>query len=68
LSTRAHIALTHEDSAVSHLELDVALLLDPNVLGLPSVLGRDVLYRGHLHFDPSAGGVYFDAPKGSFVI
>jgi hypothetical protein len=68
LATPASVAFLHEDSTTSRFVLDVGLLLSPDTAGIPSVLGRDILFRGDLHFDPAAGAVYFDAPRGSFVI
>ena len=43
--------------------VSVALLLDESFAGLPSILGRDILFHGELRFDPAAGRVFFDPPK-----
>ena len=68
VNTPVSIAFRHEDGDATLLGLDLALLVEPDSADLPSVLGRDVLFRGSLHFDPVAGEGYFDVPKGSFVI
>lgn len=64
----ATIAFRHDDTDATLVGLRLPLLLSPESTSIPSVLGRDVLYRGPLHFDPAAPTVYFDAPKGSFLI
>jgi hypothetical protein len=66
--SRASIAFRHDDSDATLIGLPLALLADAGSAGLPSILGREVLFSGDLRFDPSAGRVYFDPPKGSFIL
>ena len=63
-ATHIGLEFTHDDAEVSSFDLNVLLLLDPGSLGLPSLLGRDMLFRGPLHFDPVGGRVSLDLPKG----
>ena len=64
-TTRAVLAMRHEDADATLIGLQVVVLTDDGSAGLPSWLGRDVLIQGPLHFEPFDGAVYFDPPKGS---
>ena len=67
-ATRVGLEFSHEDGEASAFDMSVLLLLDPGSLGVPSLLGRDILFRGPLHFDPGLQGVSFNLPKGSFIL
>jgi hypothetical protein len=60
--TEAAISLAHDDGALSAFELDLALMVDPSYAGLPSILGRDILFHGRLEFDPDSRSVFFYPP------
>jgi hypothetical protein len=61
-TTEASIELRHSDGSTSALNLDLLLVVDRSALDVPSVLGRDILFRGQV----SAGrdGVTFDVEPG----
>jgi hypothetical protein len=67
-TSAAVIAMRHEDYEATIFGLDVIVLADTGSAVLPSVLGRDILFHGDLRLDPSTRRVYFEPPKGSFVI
>jgi hypothetical protein len=67
-TTPVAMVLRHIDAAATMFGLRMPLLTDRANSGLPSILGRDILFRGHLRLDPSAGLVYFDPPVGSFML
>jgi hypothetical protein len=62
-TTEAFIGFSHNDGGISIFTIKLPLLAGPTFTGLPSILGRDILFHGELRFDPSVGGVYFDPPK-----
>jgi hypothetical protein len=62
----AGVGFTHDDQGSSMFALELSLVADLSVAGLPSLLGRDILFRGDLIFEPGPGTVCFDAPKGSY--
>jgi hypothetical protein len=59
----AAIGFVHEDGRTSIFLLPLALMLDSSFAGLPSILGRDILFHGELRFDQLAGRVFFNPPK-----
>lgn len=67
-ATAASLIFGHDDGDATMFGLRLALLMDVRTLDLPSVLGRDILFHGPLHFEPAGGAVYFDPPKGSFLL
>ena len=63
--TAAAIAFTHDDAAISMFGLALPVLMDPSFVGLPSLLGRGILFHGPLSFDPSET-VTFNPPRDTF--
>ncbi len=64
LTTNVGIAFTHDDQDKTTFHLDATLLMDPNSLGLPSFLGRDILFNGEVSLDPTSETVRCDFPRG----
>ena len=65
-TTLAGIGFTHDDGQTTMFALSLSLIDETEAAGLPALLGRDILFRGDLIFDPAAGRVVFDLPVGSF--
>jgi hypothetical protein len=61
--TDAGIALGHDDGRVTQFRTTVAIIETP---GIPSLLGRDILSKGYLHFDGMGGSVRFDIETATF--
>jgi hypothetical protein len=65
---RAGVGFVHDDQNMSRFSMDVSLMIDASTAGLPSLLGRDILFKGDLAFEPDQGTVLFDAPVGDFEL
>jgi hypothetical protein len=61
-TTEASLEFGHSDGGTSVFNLDLLLVVEPMADDLPSILGRDVLFRGQI----SAGrdGVTWDVEPG----
>jgi hypothetical protein len=68
VTTPVSMAFRHTDQDATMFGLWMPLLTERANSGLPSFLGRDILFRGDLRFDPSAGLVYFHPAKGAFLL
>jgi hypothetical protein len=66
--TEAAIGFSHHDNGLSIFRLALPLMMDRSFVGLPSILGRDILFRGPLSFNPEEETVSFDPPKDTFHI
>jgi hypothetical protein len=64
--TDAAIAFTHDSAEESLIELALSFIVDPAATGLPSLLGRDILYTANFAFNPVAQSVTLDLPVGRF--
>jgi hypothetical protein len=61
-ATRASLGMTHEDGDFSSFGLHLRVVTDDRFLGFPSLLGRDVLFRGQVSV--GRDGVFFDVAGG----
>jgi hypothetical protein len=66
--TAAGILFVHDEGYFSIYGLDLHLILDTSFIGMPSLLGRDILYGGHMGFDPVGGNVTLDLPRGTHAL
>jgi len=66
--TTAALLLVHDDGKFTSIALDLPLMLDQSFVGLPLLLGRDVLCMGESRFQPNGGVVILDLPEGSRTI
>jgi hypothetical protein len=64
----ASIAFLHEDQTVTVVRLNLSVIRDSRLIGLPSLLGRDILEIGGIEVYPVLDRVYLDLPLGEFVL
>ena len=64
-STVVVISLRHEGGNRSFIQLRISAIMQSSAIGLPSLLGRDVLMLARVVLDPEAETVTFDLPPGS---
>jgi|FaiFalDrversion2_1042247.scaffolds.fasta_scaffold00599_8 hypothetical protein len=64
--TPAVVAFVHAEGGYTFFDLAAMCLMPPvaTPVGLPSLLGMDVLCKGKLLIDPEQSAVYFDVPNG----
>jgi hypothetical protein len=65
-TTPASLLFIHDSGDQTVIRLDVTVMLDTSLAGLPSLLGRDVLGLGRLHADGPRQLVEFDISLGEF--
>lgn len=63
----ATLVLTHEDGRTTEFDFRLSIVQDSRMLGLPSIMERDVLEAGRFEMVPILERVIFDAPEGAFV-
>lgn len=68
LLTDAIIEFEHARGQRSSFALEIHLILDRSYAGLPSLLGRDILFLGDTRLEPSRHRVRLDIPVGHHVI
>jgi hypothetical protein len=66
--TPAAIGFVHDDGQTSLFDLSLNMMIGQEAVGIPALLGRDILYRGDLQFHPKAGLVLLDLPVGTATI
>lgn len=68
LTTRCGVAFPHVEGGYTRFVITVALLADQASLGLPSLLGMDILSHGLLEVNPQAQTVHFDVASDLFAV
>ena len=63
-TSRAGLALVHNDGSTTFFRLTLALVIEQDSSGLPALLGMDVLSHGVLRVDPHTPRIEFDVPSG----
>lgn len=66
--TVAGLLFVHDDGQFSTFGMELPLILDPSFVGMPSLLGRDILYRGLTRFEPGSREVVIELPVGPQVL
>ena len=59
----AGVAFIHDDGGLTQFIQALAVISTPDI---PSLLGRDILAFGNLHYDAIGGSVTLDFEKGLF--
>jgi hypothetical protein len=64
---QATLVLSHVDGRTTEFDFSLSIVQDARMIGLPSIIGRDVLEVGRFEMVPILERVIFDAPDGAFV-
>lgn len=64
----AGVGFAHDDGQESIFDLRLSVLRGEGAVGLPSVLGRDILYLGSVALEGAGGAVTLDLPPGVITL